>query len=96
MKDNTTKRVFFYSTCTVLLTLLGLTITEYQENVRILDKVQYTTNRQVRLIAASNERNLRNSEAKHFAIMYNMKAEYEDKLRLVVDAYNKALNDLMD
>jgi len=90
------QRLFFYGTTAVLLTLLGLTFTEYRENVRILDKVQYNTNRQVRLIAASNERNLRNSEAKHFAIMYNMKAEYEDKLRLVVDAYNKALNDLMD
>ena len=96
MKDTTTKRVFFYGTTTILLTLLGLTFTEYQENVRILDKVQYNTNRQVQLIAASNERNLRNSEAKHFATMYNMKAEYEDKLRLVVDAYNKALNDLQD
>ena len=96
MKDTTTKRVFFYGTTAVLLTLLGLTFTEYQENVRILDKVQYNTNRQVQLIAASNERNLRNSEAKYFATMYNMKAEYEDKLRLVVDAYNKALNDLQD
>ena len=90
------QRLFFYGTTAVLLTLLGLTFTEYQENVRVLDKVQYNTNRQVQLIAASNERNLRNSEAKHFATMYNMKAEYEDKLRLVVDAYNKALNDLMD
>ena len=90
------QRLFFYGTTAVLLTLLGLTFTEYRENVRILDKVQYNTNRQVQLIAASNERNLRNSEAKHFATMYNMKAEYEDKIRLVVDAYNKALNDLQD